>query len=89
MMSMDEADKVEHLVEDQWHYPIMVKHGWMPITKVGIGFVRSYVYQRKEHQIRVTTGVSCDHWSDQTNKASGYWSDLEPHLVTLDKEVTP
>jgi len=83
MSNFDEADKKVHPVEGEWHYPILTKYGFMPVTKVGIGFVRSYLYTKGDHQIRVNTGVNADYWNDLTNPTFGYWSDLEPFLKTL------
>lgn len=77
------ADKKVHKVEDQWHYPKLVNHGFEPIDKEGVGFVRSYRYQRGDHIIRCTTGCNADYWKDETTGAGGYWSDLEPHLESL------
>jgi len=89
------ADKVEHPVEKQWHYPILTKHGFEPKTKYGTGFVRSYNYEHPSgRKIRVTTGASADYWHDTTHgqhgfaepgqdNAGGYWSSLEPHVKAL------
>lgn len=82
-----DADKKVHPVEDQWHYPILTKFGFIPLDKTGIGFVRSYRYEHPEskHTIVTTTGYSSDHWSDKTAGDSGYWADLEPHLKKLEQ----
>lgn len=79
----NEADKVVHTVETQWHYPIMTKAGFEPVTKTGIGFSRSYTYVHPlGYKIRVTTGISADYFNDETTKIGkfGYWGELEPHL---------
>ena len=90
MCSINESDfakanKVEHLVEIQWHYPILIKYGYEPETKIGIGFVRSYTYSNKKtnRKIICTTGAHADHWSDPDNKSGGYWASLEPYVKEL------
>jgi hypothetical protein len=66
------ADRMVHPVGTQWHYPIMTRHGWSPLTAEAIGFVRSYDYVQRlhgiEHRIRVTTGVHADYWTDLTQE---------------------
>jgi hypothetical protein len=80
------ADKAVHPVESQWHYPIMTKHGWTPVTPEAVGFVRSYDYTHPVNRgsITVTTGYSSDYWKDNNPKDGayhgGFWSDLEPYL---------
>jgi len=81
MDGFTEADKKEHKVEDQWHYPILTKYGFIAITKIGIGFVRSYTYMKGEHEIVCTTGCSADYWRDKTKGGGGYWGELEKHLI--------
>lgn len=86
MTSFSEANKTVHKVEDQWHYTIMIKYGWIPDTLIGIGFVRTYNYYHPElpNVLAITTGSRADYWSDTTVKeALGYWSKLEPYLKTL------
>ena len=75
-------DKV-HPVETQWHFPILQKYGFEPITKEGIGFVRSYTYKKGDHEIVCTTGSNADYWKDNTVPGGGYWSALEPHLKKI------
>lgn len=88
-MDINEADKVEHKVEDQWHYPKMIKYGWVPDTLTGIGFVRSYNYHHPVSNIKicVTTGFHFDYWNafDDNRKeiGGGYWSSLEPFIKNL------
>ena len=45
---LNEADKVVHPVEKQWHYKYMTKYGYVADTKEGIGFSRSYNYHYHE-----------------------------------------
>lgn len=83
-MTLDEADKKEHPVETQWHYSIMQKYGFEPVTKSAIGFVRSYIYVGPNGRfMKVMTGVNSDYWIDQTEHTSGLWVELEPHLQKL------
>jgi hypothetical protein len=83
--SFKEANKVVHKVEDQWHYEYLTKHGYEPIDKTGVGFVRSYRYQKGDHVICCVTGVNADYWTDKENNGFGYWIDLEPHLSKITK----
>jgi hypothetical protein len=75
------ADKLPHAVETQWHYPILIDQGFEAVTKVGIGFVRSYEYQHPDgREVKCTTGVNADYWSSSCG-GFGYWSDLRDHLI--------
>jgi hypothetical protein len=78
----NEANKIVHPVCTQWHYPIMIKFGYIAVNKTDIGFVRHYVYHHPtlDHKVTCSTGASADHWQDNKNHF-GYWSDLEPRLV--------
>lgn len=82
---LNEADQVVHLVEDQWHYPILNKFGWIPINREGRGFVRNYVYRHPDYifSIKCTTGVSADYWSRSDTDQGGYWGSLEDALEKL------
>jgi hypothetical protein len=85
MASFNEADKVVHNVEGQWHYPILTRYGYEAVTKEAPGFVRSYDYVHPSGRtVRCTTGASADYWSAPGNKG-GYWSDLEPYLKSVDQ----
>jgi hypothetical protein len=80
-VNFEEANKVVHLVEKQWHYPILVAHGYIANTPTGVGFVRSYEYSNAAgHRMRLTTGVRADYWEDLATGQLGYWAELEPHL---------
>ena len=81
----NEADKRIHPVETQWHYPIMTKYGFVPVTKTGIGFVRSYKYEHPttKHVITCNTGYHADYWEDSYNKCCPLWKELEPYLERL------
>ena len=89
--AFEKANQTIHRVEDQWHYTILTKFGFQPDDLTGIGFVRAYMYTNKEIglTIRAATGASCDHWQafNTEHKAImfGYWRELEPYLVGLDK----
>ena len=78
------ANETIHTVESQWHYPIMTKYNWVPLTKSAVGFVRSYKYQHPKNPketIEVSTGVNADYW--YAGDTFGYWADLEPYLKSL------
>lgn len=78
------ANSKVHKVEDQWHYGILTSYEFMPLTKTAIGFVRKYVYIHPSgRRIWGQTGVTADYWTDPLTNATGYWSDLEPHLRSL------
>ena len=78
------ANNKVHPVETQWHYPILTKYDFKPLTPSQTGFVRTYQYQNDAgHQITVTTGSNADYWRDDTVTGGGYWASLEPHLEQL------
>lgn len=83
MDTFTEANKKVHLVETQWHYNTMVDGGFTPLDNQGIGFVRSYRYQKGDRIIRVTTGANADYWKDETTGDQGYWADLKPYINNL------
>lgn len=71
----------EHLVETQWHYPILTKYGFYALTKMATGLVRQYIYTNNlGNKITCTTGVNSDRWSSDCGQ-SGYWSELEIFLL--------
>lgn len=83
--AFEKGRKTVHRVEDQWHYPILLKYGFTALTKEATGFVRSYMYERGNHQIKVTTDLQCtnaDYWEALPGPC-GYWAGLEPYLKTL------
>lgn len=82
-MDFNQANRTVHAVQDQWHYETMIQEGFMPETLEATGFSRSYTYRKGEHIIVVTTGASCDYWTDKTNGGRGYWSDLAPHVKKI------
>jgi hypothetical protein len=77
MSTFEEANKTVHRVEDEWHYPIVTAGGFVPETKEGVGFVRSYTY-RHPSGVTVTcnTGYSSDYWRSSGGDY-GYWGSLE------------
>jgi hypothetical protein len=81
-MDYTKANK-KHLVEDEWHYPIMTKFGYEPLEKFQLGLVRSYKYKKNGHEITLKTGVNSDYWRDDENNTGGFWADLEPHLKKI------
>ena len=84
MNDFDIADEKVHPVETQWHYQIMVKAGFLPLTKEAVGFVRKYNYEHPDgRKITVATGVNADYWDDTTSGEHGYWSTLEPYLKSM------
>ena len=85
MTTFEEANKVVHPVDKQWHYPIMTAHGYEAVTTEAVGFVRSYMYVNREtnHTMQVATGASADYWNDDVNNKTGYWGSLNSYLETL------
>ena len=92
-MDFKEANKTVHPVEKQWHYAALTEHGFEPIDKEGIGFVRSYRYERKGGfgcktvTITCTTGCNADYWKNETTGDGGYWADLRPYLGKLFEQI--
>lgn len=88
MSAFNEANKIVHPVEKQWHYAILIKYGYEAITKSDVGFVRSYNYTNPKFPgktVICTTGANADYWqfvddSSLTEEEGGYWSELEPFL---------
>ena len=81
----NEANKVVHPVEKQWHYERLTRFGYVALDKTGVGFSRSYLYEHPvtKHQMRLTTGINADYWIDVETKAQGYHATLEPHLQKI------
>jgi hypothetical protein len=87
MMNFEEANKVVHPVESQWHYPILTAHGYIAQTAQGVGFVRSYryIHPTTNRTILCVTGSSSDYWEDELTNDRGYWSALNPHLIKIEQ----
>lgn len=82
MSSFEEANKIVHKVEDQWHYARLTSIGFVPETKERTGFVRSYLYRHADGRtVRAATGCNADHWegfsAEGKSIAGGYWADLD------------
>ena len=76
-----EANEVIHPVENQWHYPILTKYGYVPKTLSAKGFVRSYSYEHPNgHVMTVNTGVHADYWTSENDSVQGYWYELAAFL---------
>lgn len=84
-MNFEEANKAVHPVENQWHYPIMIKYGYDAKTKEDIGFVRNYLYVHPVtgKKMRLTTGSSADYWTDLDTKETGFHGTLKAHLESV------
>lgn len=82
--NFEQANQKVHAVEDQWHYPILTKYGFVAQDKTGVGFVRSYNYHHSSGvTIRCTTGSSADYWTHLNTKHHGYYGSLEGYLKSL------
>ena len=79
----NEVNQHIHKVEDHWSYKTMIKFGFTPINKEGIGFVRSFTYIKDDHKITCTTGYSSDHWKNEITGNSGYHGSLFSHVQNL------
>ena len=75
--AFNKSDQVVHLVEKQWHYPILTGAGFVPVTLSAKGFVRTYEYVRGDITVHCTTGSRADYWRSSTG-AGGYWASLQP-----------
>lgn len=75
-----QANKKVHKVELQWHYPVMIKYGYVAQDKEKIGFVRSYKYIHPEtgDEVICATGCNADYWT--SGRDQGYYQSLEEHL---------
>lgn len=83
-MNFDEANKVEHPVEKQWHYATLRQAGFEAVTKSATGLVRSYTYTHGDgREIKCVTGVHGDYWMDTKTGESGYWSNLADHVYKV------
>ena len=79
-MNFQEANKIVHKVETQWHYPVLIAAGFEAITQEAIGFVRNYEYRKGDRVIVCTTGSACDYWNEQGVNKGGYHGDLASYL---------
>jgi hypothetical protein len=83
-MTFEEANKIVHPVETQWHYETMINSGFTPIDKEDIGFVRTYRYSKGDRIISCTTGSGADYWKDEATGAGGFWGSLKEHVSKID-----
>jgi hypothetical protein len=73
-----------HPVEKEYHYPYMVAHRYVAITREAKGLVRSYEWEGpKGQRIRYCVGYYKDYWMDVRSGNSGNWPDLERHLESI------
>lgn len=83
-MSFNKANEKVHLVETQWHYAVLIKYGFKPLTYQAVGFVRSYDYVNESgRKIVCNTGLNADYWEDKQTKKVGYHSGLESFLKSI------
>lgn len=84
---MDHLNEVIHPVTEQWHSPVMVKHGYVAETLEATGLVRRYVYVHPLTSCRIIccTGVHSDYWQDDESGITGLWATLDNHLTLLEK----
>lgn len=75
--AFNKANEAVHPVEKQWHYPILTGAGFVPVTLVGTGFVRTYEYVRGDITVQCTTGSNAEYWRSSTGEG-GYWASLQP-----------
>jgi hypothetical protein len=82
-MSVGKTNQRIHPVETQWHYRIMIAHGYTAETKTAIGPVRHYVYiHPSKPNITCSTGVGGDYWNEDGTGKYGYWWTLKPFLTS-------
>lgn len=79
-MDFEEANKVVHPVEGEWHYQLMTAYGYVPETKEAIGFVRTYLYKHSVTGAIITchTGASADYF--KSGDRIGYAHSLATYL---------
>lgn len=76
---LNEADQVVHSVEKEWCYKTLTPYGFKSLNLSGIGFVRSYDFQKDDLKITYTIGAQADYWVS-SDGSCGYWRDLEIYL---------
>lgn len=78
-------DDIVHPVATQWHYPIMIKYGYIPDTLEAKGMVRSYQYTHQDtgRKLILDTGAHCDWWKDLHSGHGGLHGKLEQHLINI------
>jgi len=80
--SFEKANGKVHKVEDQWHYPILTKVGFVPKTKSAIGFVRSYEYEHPSGIVIIyTSGSNRDYWNS-SDGSGGLWTKLGEYICS-------
>ena len=89
-MTIEDANKIVHPVTSEWHYPILIKLGFKPLTNSDIGLVRRYQYNHPlfpSKRVVYSIGVNADYWQliDEKNgeEKFGYWSTLESSVLEL------
>lgn len=93
--AFEKANEAWHPVEKEWHYPILIKYGFKPLTETAQGFVRKYEWVNdKGRKITYHIGVNASYWTDsetfwddrKLSLKSHYWPALEPFLKSITTE---
>ena len=92
----EEANRIVHRVEDEWHYPILTRHGYVPQQSSQVGFVRFYDYTGPDgHTIVAGTGYHQDYWNTPDIRwpegmrtvKDMLWSELEAYLESREESA--
>lgn len=91
MSSFNEANQKWHSVENEWHYPMLIKHGFKPLNETAQGFVRKYEWVNDaSRKLTYHVGTNHDYWTDSetfwpggNTLKSHFWLELEPFLKSI------
>lgn len=72
------ANEIMHPVQDEYHYKLLTKYGFVCNTPPQKGFVRQYLYTKDETSIIVCIGASADYFDGALG--FDYMSHLEEAL---------
>ena len=77
----NKANEAIHKVEDEWHYPILVSGGFIPVNKTASGFVRAYFWEHPSGiNFTFKIGANADYWRCSTGEG-GYGSTLKDFIL--------
>jgi hypothetical protein len=83
-ITYEQANQRVHLVETQWHYPILINAGFIPETLVQTGTDRKYKYTHKDgHTLICKSSDQAEYWLNTRTGTLGYWRDLVTYLVSI------
>lgn len=77
-MDFKSANNIAHPVENEYHYKLLTKYGFVCNDPAPTGFVRKYKYTNGNKDITVCIGASADYFEGFCG--FGYMSKLETEL---------